>query len=745
VRIVPALALAGATLAHSLVGDWTSYTKLFGVRDMKEAKGYLFAGTGGGIRRIQPVSKDESVYRNQEGLRDVGINALAVSPAGDVFAASELGFIYGYDAKADYWDLLATSYKGAGWRMNPRAMVYRDGYLLLGSDKGLSFFNVKKKVAEANVTKMGSGTGFSVNSVLFAGDTLFVGTTVGIYRTTLRMDKLLTNPQVNIFNPAIWSLVPGTQGALFFDPEHPEAAPGDTLPAEVDTTRHLPEKPDSKLAHGLLFYGPKGIASEFEGTAVDGDDLTRISRFGNLRVEGKPFQNPYHMQVLAKAGGRWFVGNETGLCEFHVSSGNIVLLTNPHDLPFGEITAVRANRSGTYIWSTPNVFRLNGRIWEPVAQFSVLQDATEAKRRGLHAFDAPAADRFFIGTWGGGFQAKDKTGTKVFDAANSCMETADARDPNFPVIWAMAAYKDKGVWLSSEVYGSTYQLAFYDFAKAELSCFAPVTKEREPRSIDVAGDSVLTVVTERGLEAYRIVDEGGPVRINPANLVPSLPSAPAPTLAGKMDRLGNFWITTEGTELTYIPAIIFHDSARQAFQSLDGFSGTACKSFERDPNGHLWAGCTEGGIFEVTPGRDSLSHSFRRYGLNDGLVSEIIFHLDVNPDNGDVWIVTEKGLSRFESLSRPTQPSLSGVKVYPNPFLPKHAAVVFDKLSAGSELQVTTQSGSVVYHKSLAAGSGDQIRWDGRNQAGHRVREGVYFYVVRSPKETKNGKIIVAR
>jgi hypothetical protein len=117
----------------------------------------------------------------------------------------------------------------------------------------------------------------------------------------------------------------------------------------------------------------------------------------------------------------------------------------------------------------------------------------------------------------------------------------------------------------------------------------------------------------------------------------------------------------------------------------------------------------------------------------------------VDQGNGDVWVATEKGLARYESASRPTRSNLSSIKVYPNPFLARHSQVVFDNLSAGSEVQVTTQSGSVVYHRSLAAGSGDQIRWDGRNQAGGRVREGVYFWVVRSPKETKNGKLIVAR
>ena len=195
----------------------------------------------------------------------------------------------------------------------------------------------------------------------------------------------------------------------------------------------------------------------------------------------------------------------------------------------------------------------------------------------------------------------------------------------------------------------------------------------------------------------------------------------------------------------YVPSIRFHPDSIQAFKTLEGFSGTSCKNLEIDPQGHLWAGCTEGGVFEILPGRDSLAHTFRKYGLNDGLLSETIFHLDVNQDNGEIWVATEKGLSRFESRSRPSLTSLSAAKVFPNPFLPKHENVIFANLSSGSAIQVMTQSGSVVWQKTLASGDGDQIRWNGRNNAGERVKEGVYFYVIRSSSESKNGKIIVAR
>ena len=63
----------------------------------------------------------------------------------------------------------------------------------------------------------------------------------------------------------------------------------------------------------------------------------------------------------------------------------------------------------------------------------------------------------------------------------------------------------------------------------------------------------------------------------------------------------------------------------------------------------------------------------------------------------------------------------------------------------GSEIQVLTQGGSVLYSRRLLAEDGNQLRWDGRNRAGRKVTEGIYFYTIRSPKDLKRGKLIVGR
>jgi hypothetical protein len=734
-------ALAFASGAGAMVGDWSSYTPLYEIRAFAEAKGFLFAATGGGIRKVNPATRAETAYRNQEGLRDVGINALATSPEGEVYAASELGFLYRYDWGADAWEVLEAGYKGAGWRMNRRALVYRSGYLVLGSDKGLSFFNVKRRVAEANVTKLGSASGVSVNSLLFAGDTLFVGCNLGIFRAVLHLDRLLTDTQINIFNPAIWTRV--VSGGLYYDP----SLPADSTEAAADTGLHLPPDPVKDRAHSVLYRGPLGIASDYEGVVLE-DPPARISPYrSTFRVQGKEYPNSFAIPIIGRAGGRWFVGGVRDMFELVFrDTVEYGVLRNPKSLPYTPMSLVRANRYGVFGLANPIVYRLAGNAWDSTALFEGVGDPDEWPRRGLRNFDAFAPGVFVAGQWGGGVQIMRDGRQTRFDARNSCLISSVPQDSNYVAVTAMARYRDRGYFIATFVENEKYRLAYLDMDSRKVACLPLGERGQMGRSLQVVGDTLLAAVTEKGVEGYRIRDEGGPVSIEAGNLLARLPEPPEPTLAGSADAFGNFWVTTEGASLLYVPGLATRPDSAKRFLTLDGFSGVACKNLESDPQGHLWTGCTEGGVFEVIPGRDTTLHTFRKYGLNDGLLSETIFNLTVNPDNGDIWLATEKGIARYESASRPTRSDLSGLKAYPNPFLSKHRAVVFDRLAAGSVLEVMTQSGEVVFRRSLAkSGTGDQIQWDGRNSAGRRVTEGVYFYVVKSSKESKRGKLIVAR
>jgi hypothetical protein len=729
---------AAAPAAVAAVGDWTNYTPLSQVRDIEPVPGGILVATGGGVRRVALPSREETVFRNTEGLTDVSVQALARASDGSVWASSELGYLYRLPPGASRWNVHGSSYKAAGWRMSRRAMLYRQGYLVLGSEKGLSFFNTRKLVADVNITKMGSVTGMAVRSLLMDGDTLYAGTDKGIFRAVLRLDRLLTDTETNVFNPAIWSLVSAV----------------DTVPA-VDTASggdgEVEEGED--CVPGLLYRKAGGIAGACAGMFLPELGGLLISGV-EVRAGGRAWPDTMRMEALARSEGRWFIGGGAGLFEFDPKTDSKDVIFNPEDLPFGRITMVEAGPGGVYAYIAPHFHKLTGGLWKPVRPIDATEqeldlywrNAVDADKRGSHPLHSLPSGDLFLGTWGHGFRALQDGKWRFFDAApgGSCMEST-LENINYPVVWSMAPLRTSGIFIGSVRHGKSYGLSYYDFESKTLECFQTASADEHPKALEVVGDSVLVVTTGRGLEAFRVREAGGRVSLDAADLLSPRVNAPEPILVSRMDDRGTLWITSEGGKLFYVPDIRFGSGKALIYRTLEGFPGADCKNLESDARGHLWAGCSQGGVVEIMPGRDSLSHSFRRYRLDDGLLSETILHLDIDRERGDVWIVTENGLTRFESPSRPLARSLSSAKVYPNPFRARHDFVLFDGLSAGSEIQVLTQGGSVVYRASLGADGGGQVRWDGRNAAGRKVKEGIYFYVIRSPGEVKRGKLVVAR
>lgn len=752
--------LLGAALsagpARALVGDWTSYTHLSEIRDLEAFEGSLWVATGGGIRRVPLDRSRETVYRNTEGLLDVSIMGLAATPDGNLWATSESGRLYRLSADRKRWEVFGTSYLTAAWKMKRRAVIYRAPYLVLGSVKGLTFFHTGKGMADANITRFGQEKGVAVNAVAMEGDTLFVGTGKGIFRAALRLDRLLTDQAVNIYNPEIWTRVPGTELAMFHRPAPPPAMKrsaflrdtvhGDTIP--VDTvpktdSAFLPKDASLDSAHGFLYYTHAGIASEYEGGG-DGRGA-RLARYGRMRLGDSVYPNAFLMETVESVAGRYFLAHAQGLYEFHPAYRGYEPIRNPEDLPTLPITLVSATRHGVIAAAAPLAFRLEGRRWDTVPGFFQHNYVIDPLRNGSHTFDVLGPDRFYYGTWGLGFHAHDEGRRLTFGAGDgtSCLGSADQRDPRFGVIMAQVPWRDRGMLMSVMRADRSYSLAYFDRAAGSLDCIEVDAKDRKAYSLEVLGDT-LVAVTEGGIESFRVVERDGKVGVDAPNLTPGLRS-PEPTQKGKLDRLGNYWVTTLSGNIFFIPSFPPAQPTAASYKPLEGFPGRECKNIDRDARGHIWAGCQSGGVVEITPGRDSASHAMRRYGLNDGLLSETIYHLSVDSGSGRVWVVTDRGLASYQSASRPERRTLASARVYPNPFLARHGQVVFDGLASGSEIQVLTQSGSVVYSRKLAAADGDQLRWDGRNLAGARIREGVYFWVIRSPRDHKRGKIIVAR
>lgn len=98
------------------------------------------------------------------------------------------------------------------------------------------------------------------------------------------------------------------------------------------------------------------------------------------------------------------------------------------------------------------------------------------------------------------------------------------------------------------------------------------------------------------------------------------------------------------------------------------------------------------------------------------------------------------------------------VVVKPNPFLPndgteatgqnynsevENSGIIFSELPLNSIIKIYTVNGSFVTEKMVP--SGEQFKWDTKNDNGSEVSSGVYIYTLSSPTGNTTGKFVIVR
>ena len=114
------------------------------------------------------------------------------------------------------------------------------------------------------------------------------------------------------------------------------------------------------------------------------------------------------------------------------------------------------------------------------------------------------------------------------------------------------------------------------------------------------------------------------------------------------DGSGNFWIGTNEQGLicfhpkSGIMERFQHDPARPS-----SLGNNTVQSICEDGSQNLWVGTTGGGLNRFDP----RTNRFVRYGVDDGLPSDIICGI-LEDGRGNLWISTDKGLSKFNPVRR---------------------------------------------------------------------------------------------
>jgi hypothetical protein len=366
-----------------------------------------------------------------------------------------------------------------------------------------------------------------------------------------------------------------------------------------------------------------------------------------------------------------------------------------------------------------------------------------------------------IGFWGAGFAiheadfepAQGKYAAWFHNIRNaSCLE-GGYEGGNYTLVRGAVRAPDSTGFLFSYVQKDSYGLAY---ARADGTIFCaphvgnsawggPLTVQKNE-----AGDWEIFVVWETGMNSgiggFEIFTAPPPVTSFAPTLLQTLTSTIGAPRDLALDTSGTLWAATP-SNLAYYR---LGDTAFTTPPYLQGYTGGDLHALEADPNGGLWLATLDKGAYQIQKLRgknDSLS--FARILPKDGLLSEQVYDIAIDPVRGHVWFGTDKGVSLFKTAgvkdaSQLMQNGAAQVFAYPNPFRPQeHGSVRIENIRSGATLYLMDGAGGRIRTWNSKDIVGGQVQWDGKNSKGKSVAPGLYHYFAVSGKHKHHGKIVL--
>ena len=159
-----------------------------------------------------------------------------------------------------------------------------------------------------------------------------------------------------------------------------------------------------------------------------------------------------------------------------------------------------------------------------------------------------------------------------------------------------------------------------------------------------------------------------------------------------------------------------------------------------DGGNRKWLGTEANGIFLVSPDGLNTIASFNT--TNSNLPSNNIYSISLNPDNGEVFVATERGLVSFRGLATEGKSGFKGAYAFPNPVRPGYTGIItITGLMEKTNVKITDSAGKLVFETTSVGG---QAFWDGRNLWGTPVKSGIYLAFLASEDGSQSDVVKIA-
>jgi hypothetical protein len=512
------------------------------------------------------------------------------------------------------------------------------------------------------------------------------------------------------------------------------------------------------------FNGPVQHVTNFNNTIYSGVNTLGIFKYVDALWVKTSFLQGNSFKSFNSSDANFFVAGENGLFRLTKSEDLIPIIDGSIDRPnFGAEDSngkiwigdgnngLVTNLSGAFVSTIPNspstdkmfnltyhdktIYALAGGyssnavalgnrgsldsfrdgIWTNAA--SPLLDLTSI------AFDDNSG-KVLISSFGYGVESRDAQGNSVvFNDNNSPL--FNSSPPGAFVNIPSVATGDGGIWVTN--YASPQPLHFLGTDNNWKSFSFATQQSKYPMklAVDLNGSAWvgldplqgggLLVFNEKNNTSVVLTDAAGTGGL-PSNSVNSL----------TVDRDGAVWIGTDlGVAYFNEPMSVFSGTVNAIKPIFDGrflLRDDKVTSIAVDAGNRKWIG-TERGLWLFNESGEELIYNFTK--SNSPLVSDVIQDVEVNGENGEVFVATNEGLLSYRSDATDSKSQFETVKVFPNPVTANFVGSIgITGLATDALVKITDINGKLVWQTRANGGSAS---WNLQDVNGRRPSTGVYI------------------
>ncbi len=740
------LALAASDVYAQFL-TWESRYSPYAVNDAVQMDGVWYAGTKSGLVTFPATNPENLTFLSREtGLSSVNITAVAAdSLSGRIILGYQNGDLQ-FFSPAD-----GSFVTHADIRISPNytnkqinCLILAGNRLWIGTEFGVVVFNLKSGKFETDFSRVADLSDMKVNDILVTGTDIYLATSQGVYAAPVS--------SVNFKNPDSWVAVQG-----------------------------LPEKTATSFFEdgtGLYIGFSSGFYRMTSGTAENisswiGESVLDVTALAGdtLAILSSPSASVFNLRKISKAGSTFQKTgipaasrlSGTGSSAFCLSqTDGFFRVTASQWLP---LKGMPFNSIGGMAFEGENYIAASGNSY---GGFVVRKDGREFfyNRRTVPSIGSTSG--FYgtlylegspmVSTWGGGvIQVTGDQSVQIFNNLNSGLKGIP-NDTNFVVVPDIDLDANGDLWMVNYYCTDFKTLKVKRKGKAwnRLDGFSyPENPGNIFRKhwIDPQGNHWLEVYDSQGYPTVGLLvySENGTAAsqaddkyklLSTKSGSGSLPSAEINDVA--FDGTGAAWIATpSGLSVLYNAYYVLDQTGTVNAQPVYAIQNQAVSSVVIDVSGRKWVGLP-GGLVVLSAEGDQVEAQFTT--RNSGLMADQVRGLKYNPASGEIFALTDFGISVFRSSSVEPASDPETPEVFPNPFLPaEHDQVWFRGLSKESDVLIFSMNGRLIRKLS---GLPSQVRsWDGLDENGKPVPTGIYVFSFRDSGKGKSttGKVAVIR